>query len=376
MDIKKYMKVVPAVAALLLAFACNHDELEPVEDTQARIIPFTVSARSNIGTRATLDEYNKYNFETGDKLYVWGENISGELMLQGVSAAGEATFSGNLTWTGSGDPADDLELNAVLVGPNDRLIGNFSSFIGSVYALDYAPDYLSAGFASSYAEAVESFSYLRTESTYGAKSFNFYGRQSSAFVSFVITLEDGTAGNTNIDVSISNNGGAISKGNVMTSKENGVVTASFIAPVLGYTTLNGAAVQLGKRDVINFGGDNTLYGNGLFKVSKTYTRYSITASATIPSLGEKSKTSTNKPMGYTTKLSELLEGLGASSMSSMVTECTRKSGSSVNVTPVGDPATDYEFTVVGEGPSVFNMKTSFVTVPVTITVAKMTPPES
>ncbi len=380
MDIKKYMKVVPAVAVLLLASACNQN-LEPAEDTQPRIIPYSVSAVSDIETRATLDGENNYQFETGDKLYVWGEDISGELTRQGSGTAGEATFSGNLTWTGGGeDPADDLTLNAVLVGPEDRVIGEFGSFLTNVHVDEYAPDYLAAGFASSYTEAVQYFSYLRTESTYGAKSFNFFSSQRSAFISFVITLEDGTAGGTSVDVSILNSGGVISSDNVMTSQDGGVVTVSLIAPVLGGTELNGAAVQLGEREVINFGGDNTLYGNTVYRVKKTYTRYSITASANIPIVGEKSKTSYNKPMGYTTKLSDLLNEMDAGSAASMVSGCTRTSGTSVDVSPIGEPATDYEFTVAGEGDSVFDMVVKLSasisqTVPVTITVAKMTPPE-
>ena len=75
-------------------------------------------------------------------------------------------------------------------------------------------------------------------------------------------------------------------------------------------------------------------------------------------------------MGYTTTLNDLL---GASGLASMVAGCSKESGDSVDVSPVGDPATDYEFTVVGVGDSVFNMETTIGTYPVTITVAKMTP---
>lgn len=380
MDIKKYMKIVPAVAVLLLTSACNQN-LELVEDAQPRIIPYTVSAVSDVETRATLfEEFGGYyyQFQTGDKLYVWGENINGELTLQTTTNNSmEATFSGNLNWSGLGDPADDLSLNAVLVGPNDMLFGTPEDFFGVVYENDYKPDY-TAGLAYSYAEAVENFSYLRTESTYGAKSFNFYNRQSTAFVSFVITLEDGTAGETSLDVSIDNHGGVISAGNVMTSEDEGVVTASFIAPVLGPTELEGAKVVLstgvGDERIdreISFGGTATLWGNTVYNVKKTYTEYSITASATIPELGAKSKKSDNKPMGYTTTLSDLLNEMGAGSAASMVTGCTRTSGSSVDVTAVG---TDYQFTLVDEGTSVFDMVVTMVgTIPVTITVAKMTP---
>lgn len=377
MDIKKYMKIVPAVAVLLLTSACNQN-LELVEDAQPRIIPYTVSAVSDIETRATLDSDNFYQFETGDKLYVWGEDISGELTLQTGIDEHEATFSGNLTWTGGGEfPSDDWALNAVLVGPNDMLFGTPEDFFGVVYENDYKPDY-TAGLASSYAEAVENFSYLRTESTYGAKSFNFYNSQRSAFVSFVITLEDGTAGATFLDVSILNSGGVISSGSVMTSDEGGVVTASFIAPVLSATTLDGAKVVLstGVGDdridrEISFGGTATLWGNTVYNVKKTYTRYSITASAA----GNNHSTS-GKPMGYEVTLQDILSEMGLSTYSSFVTGCTRTSGTSVDVEDLGTTPKNFKFTVVGEGDSVFDMATSLIgTIPVTITVAKMTPPE-
>ena len=382
MDIKKYMKIVPAVAVLLLTSACNQN-LELVEDAQPRIIPYTVSAVSDIETRATLDSDNFYQFETGDKLYVWGENISGELTLQTGIDEHEATFSGNLTWTGGGEfPSDDWALNAVLVGPNDMLFGTPEDFFGVVYENDYKPDY-TAGLASSYAEAVENFSYLRTESTYGAKSFNFYNSQRSAFVSFVITLEDGTAGATSLDVSILNSGGVISSGSVMTSDEEGVITASFIAPVLSATTLDGAKVVLTNNEKdreISFGGTATLWGNTVYNVKKTYTEYKITASGSVTFMGTPIPfTVTKDNIKRETTLGEIIgdkfssiTALSSSGDSVEFGELNTTDWKQTTVTVKGTG--DASITVSGTA-QVSSYSLDVTNQEVDLTVAKMTPPE-
>ena len=385
MDIKKYMKIVPAVAVLLLTSACNQN-LELVEDAQPRIIPYTVSAVSDIETRATLDSDNFYQFETGDKLYVWGENISGELTLQTGIDEHEATFSGNLTWTGGGEfPSDDWALNAVLVGPNDMLFGTPEDFFGVVYENDYKPDY-TAGLASSYAEAVENFSYLHTESTYGAKSFNFYNSQRSAFVSFVITLEDGTAGATSLDVSILNSGGVsgvISAGRVMTSEDEGVVTANFIAPVLSATTLDGAKVVLTNNEKdreISFGGTATLWGNTVYNVKKTYTEYKITASRSVTFMGTPIPfTVTKDNIKRETTLGEIIgdkfssiTALSSSGDSVEFGELNTTDWKQTTVTVKGTG--DASITVSGTA-QVSSYSLDVTNQEVDLTVAKMTPPE-
>lgn len=381
MEFLKYMKVLPAVAALLLTAACSN-EFEIVEEPlseEGRIIPYTASVGSNVATRATLDSYNYYVFETGDKLYVWGTDISGELAL--TSGAGEyaANFSGELTWKGAGDPADDLVLNAVIVSPGNMIFGTLAQFNERGHVPDYQ---LVPGYASSLSEAVQKFAHFQTTSTFGDKEFAFTS-QYTAYVIFSITLEDGTAAESTFNVSITNNEEVVRVGSVTTVDESGVIKANFITGFSSYDAswyplpkvypLNNAVVKLGDRDMISFGGTSTLNGDVCYNVKRTYTRYTITASATIPGLGAKEKTTDNKPMGYETTLQTLMTEMGAGEAFSMVNNCTKTEGASVNLTPVGDPASDYKFTVVGEGSSVFQMATLMGNIPVTISVAKMTP---
>lgn len=377
MNTRIFYKALPLVAVLLLSAACINQDLVVDDESQAgqeRIIPYTASVGSDIITRATLNNDNYYVFETGDKLYVWGQDIYGELTL--TSGAGDykgASFSGNLHWSGTGDtPGEYTDLHAVLVGPNSKIFGTLEEFKKRDFEADYT---LASPFASTWAEAAQFFSYFSANSWFGAGKFDFYYRQQSSFLSFDITLEDGTAEGQTVAVSISNGGNVVSTASVTTSKDGDLVKAKFIAGILN-TTLDNASVKLGDRDAISFGGTNSLDPDYFYNVTKTYTRYKITASAE-----GQSKSSENKPMGYETTLQTILSSLGLSTYSNLVQDCSKESGTSINVTDLGGNPHDFQFTVVGEGDSVFNMTaanpfnpSSSLTVTITITVAKMTPP--
>lgn len=376
MEFLKYLKVLPAVAALLLTAACSN-EFEIVEEPQpeqGRIIPFTASVGSNVATRTMLDGSGCYVFETGDKLYVWGTDISGELALTSGAGTYGADFSGELTWKGAGDPADDLVLNAVIVSPSNMIFGTLAQFTERGHVPDYK---LVPGFASSLADAVQKFAHFQATSTFAEKAFTFTS-QYTAYVIFSITLEDGTAAESTIDVTISNDGNVERTGSVTTVDESGAVKANFITGFSSYDAswypspkvypLNEAAVKLGDRDAIAFGGTTTLNGDLCYNVKRTYTRYSITASA-----AGKEKVTSGKPMGYQTTLQDMLTAMGLSSYSSFVTGCTKTSGTSVDVSNLEGTPKNYQFTVVGEGDSVFAISAMGSDIPVTISVAKMTP---
>lgn len=320
MDIKKYLKAMPVVAALLLAASCSNEDDEIIEAPQpaqrVRIIHYEATVSNDSQTRATLNGDGNYVFETGDKLYVWGNNISGELTLtSGVGGNSDATFSGDLTYTpGDGDPdtpEDDLALQAVIVSPSDKIFGTLAEF----KARNFEPSYtLSAStpYASSRAEAVQRFSYFKSYSNYGAKSFDFSNSQLSTFLSFDITLEDGTAAGTTIPVTISNNGSEISKGSVTTVKEGEAIKAKFVAGILGSIQANNAKVTLDNRDAISFGGTNWLYFNNIYNVTRTYTKYMITASGNLNVTSPTSmvvpitKEKKNLDLPYNTTLGEIL----------------------------------------------------------------------
>ena len=366
---KKYMKALPAVAALLLTAACSNDDFETIETPQPakeRIIHFTANVDNGAATRATLS-YDRYYFVSGDKLYVWGENISGELTTTGSGTS--ATFTGDLTYTGEGEPKG-IFLNAVVKGVKDQILGTFAEF----KANGYNPSY-TTGLATDKKDAVEKFSYLLSSNNYcdfsqPKPSCYFEPYQQSAFISFNITLEDGTAEGENITVTVNNGGSAVCSGSVKTVKVGDAIKAQFTAAFPDETTLSGATVKLGDRDAISFASSNpTLLANHNYSVTKSYTRYIITASA----MGQ-SKPSSGKPMGYETTLQTLLNGMGLSSYGATVTGCTITNGTSVDVEYIEETnPMDFKFTVVGEGESLFTISTSIMPIPITINVAKMTP---
>ena len=388
---------MPVVAALLLTASCSSEDNEIVEaplSAQTRTVPFTVTVNSGSQTRATVDNWtNKYMFETTDKLWVWNDDgkIYGELEWQDgkYGYTYDGTFSGNLTVEAGATLEASTTLYATIKSSSDEILGaNLAAF----KANNFLPDYTSATtYASSNAEAVQKFSFFKATSTYGAKSFNFSDTQNSTFLSFDITLEDGTDDNTNVSVYIYNGiSDLVRTGSVTTEADgSGNVHAKFVAGFPSGTTLSSASVKVGTSDNISFGASQTLAANKIYNVTRTYTRYKITASATIPTTiantlhisENQSMTTSNKPMNYTTTLQDMLDAMGteAAMIKTMVSGCTRTSPASdwsVDYSDLGGTPKNYQFEVVGVGETVFNMSVTYgvtVNVPITINVEKMTP---
>ena len=375
MEIRKYMKALPLVAALLLIASCSSEEIEIPEAPQVAktiLIPYEATVSSGSQTRATLDG-NNYNFQSGDKLFVYDDNnkISGELTLTSGAGTNEAVFGGTLTYTPNpGDPAtpaNNLSLRAVLKGENDNLLPSTVEGYKSSGA-----DYSNA-IGSSLTDAVKKYSHFTAVSNYEYKNFTSL-MQRSTFVSFAITLEDGTAAGENITVTIKNGGSPVCSGSVTTIEEDSKIKAKFTAALEGYTELNGATVTLGDRDAISFGGSKTLYANYKYSVTKTYKRYTMTATATVPDIpminitgGEKTKTIKIKEFPYEKTLAELLSEYDESyAVIANYATCVRTSGENVSVSD----SKPYTFTVTGTGTSVFNVSIYGVSFPVTITVTK------
>jgi hypothetical protein len=348
MDMKRYMKALPAVAALLLTAACSSDDFETIETPQPakeRIIHFTANVDNGAATRATLS-YDRYYFVSGDKLYVWGENISGELTTTGSGTS--ATFTGDLTYTGEGEPKG-IFLNAVVKGVNDQILGSFDDF----KARGYVPSYTN-GIASNITDAVEKCSYLTSSNNYcdfgdDEPSCGFELVQQSAFISYDITLEDGTAEGENITVTVNNGGSAVCSGSVKTVKVGDAIKAQFTAAFLGGTTLSGATVKLGTRDAISFASSNpTLSGNNNYRVTKSYGNYKLTVSA----YGE-NQSSTFKvlPHEYGSTIEEMLTGFGFEDVS--ITDCTYQSGD--DIITVTDTGTAHKLKATAKGEGIYNV---------------------
>ena len=258
---------LPIMAVAFMTTACSSDDSAtqtPLQQSTAKSIPYTVTVNSAATTRATVESDNKtLYFATGDKLYITGTNVKGVLDIQEGTGTASATFSGDLTYSGEGSPAADLELTATLVSAqqSDGAEIAVNATTGAVTV-----NYPSTAYCADVAAAVQKYSNLTGTSTYGSKSFSL--SQQTAFLNFVITFEDGTATGTALSAVVSNNSAAICTADVTTVTESEKVVAKFVLPIAGSTTLSGATVKMGDKDAIAFGASQTLAGK-VYNVAKT-----------------------------------------------------------------------------------------------------------
>lgn len=219
---------------LLLATAvalasCNSDadlpEKAAGQASGPTIIPYSVTAGGE-QTRAALNESDQLIFQSGDQLAVTGENISGILTLAEGANERTAKFSGELTYTGSGDaPADDLELTATLTGSADT----------------------QTGIASTFADAFSKYSLMQGTSTYGEGVFHL--EQQTSFVVFTVKFTDGTAANTVFNVSITHNSGTtVATGTTVTATVGTDIVAAFTLALPGGSKLTGSKATLTNSD--------------------------------------------------------------------------------------------------------------------------------
>lgn len=207
-------------------------------------------------------------FAAGDKLYVSGTGISGVLDIESGAGTASATFSGSLTYTGDGSPADDLALTATLVNAQQTVGTEVSVDADGIVTVNYP----TTAYCANMTEA-KKYSYLTGTSTYGEKSFSL--SQQTAFLDFVITFDDGTVNGTTLSAVVSNNGSAICTGNVTTITESTNVVAKFVLPLASGTTLSNANVKLGSKQAIAID-DGTLTGN-VVNLNKTQAPHDLSA---------------------------------------------------------------------------------------------------
>ena len=281
-----------SMTAALVMTACSNDDNaneSPAQQNAAKTIPYTVTVNGGEGgatTRATVADdpsdatnYHKtLYFADGDKLYISGTDIQGVLDIQ-TRQGTFATFSGDLTYSGSGTPAWDLSLTATLVSAQqtDGSEVTINATTGAVTV-----NYPTTSYCGDVATAVQKYSNLTGTSYYGLKSFAL--TQQTAFLNFVITFEDGTTTGTELSAVVSNNSAAICTANVTTTTESEKVVAKFVLPVAKGTTLSSANVKFGDKAAISFGASQTLEGK-VYNVTKTQ-QYTMAANATAGDVGK------------------------------------------------------------------------------------------
>ena len=258
-----------SMTAALMMTACSSDDNDTttasVAPSTTKIIPYTVTVGGDDAmTRATVDGDNRtLRFATGDKLYITGTNIKGVLNItDGVGSTNQATFSGELTYSVEGSPADDLSLTATLVSAQQTVDSQVSVDDAGAVTVNYP----TTAYCSSVNDAVQQYSRLTGTSTYGSKVFRL--QQQTAFLNFVITFEDGTATGTELSAVVSNNSATVCTANVTTTTESEKVVAKFVLPVAKGITLSSAKVTMDSKEASSFGASPTLDGK-VYNVTRT-----------------------------------------------------------------------------------------------------------
>ena len=273
MKTKNMLWAALSMTAALVMTACGTDSDNDIVETPAapqaqKTIPYTVTVSDDATTtRATVSDDptdRKLYFATGDKLYITGADIKGVLDLQAGDEGKTtgATFSGELTYSGSGSPADGLSLTATLVSAQQT--------VGTEVTVDAAGavtvNYPSTAYCATINDAVQQYSRLTGTSTYGNKAFTL--TQQTAFLNFEITFEDGTVAGETLSAVVSNGGSPVCTADVTTVTESEKVVAKFVLPLAAGTTLSSATVTMGSKAAISFGASQTLTGK-VYNVRKT-----------------------------------------------------------------------------------------------------------
>lgn len=251
------------MTAALMMTACSSDdnvaEATARQQGEVKSIPYTVTVgqAEDAGTRATVEsDLMTLKFAAGDKLYVSGigsrTDVNGVLTLKSgdEGKTSGATFEGMLNFTGD-VPASNTELRAVLVGSKNVGVQITSEDkVKDVDVLGHMK-YPYDAYCATVNEAVEQYSNLIAESTYGAKSFSL--TQWTAFLNFEITFEDGTATGTTRSFDVRSNNKTICNADVTTTTDGDKVVAKFVLP-LSQTYLYNPIVRIDNKYEIPFNG--------------------------------------------------------------------------------------------------------------------------
>ena len=269
-----------SMTAALVMTACTSEdntvETPAAPQAEVKTIPYsvTVSGGDAATTRATVDNDMKtLKFAAGDKLYITGTNISGEMTLksgdEGKSSG--ATFEGSLSYTGDGTPASDLALTATLVSAQ-QTDGTEVTINPTTKAVTV--NYPTTAYCDDVATAVQKYSNLTGTSTYGSKSFTL--SQNTAFLNFEISFEDGTG--TTALLTVVSNGSALCTANVTPTTVGGKSVAKFVLPVAKNTALSGATVKMGNKAALAI--NNATLAGKVYNVKRTYYSQELNLSTT------------------------------------------------------------------------------------------------
>ena len=283
MKTRKFLWALLPVAAVLLMTACGGDDADDVTPTPTpnpvtpgtenvvKSVPYTVTVNTGNITRTTVDNDDiTLRFEATDKLYVQSDDgtVYGCLELKSGEGLTSATFAGTVNYT-EAKPVASTALTATLVGSGNllRMIGDD----GKVKADNQIS--IPATPCETMSDAVSKYSWIRGTGTYGEAVFTL--KQRTAFMMFSVTLEDGTAGSTEVPVKITNDSDTYSFSQTTTGSQFNAYI-SFVLPFEEGKTIDGDAsmcvANVGTDDEsirIGTGSDVTLEGGNVYPVTRT-----------------------------------------------------------------------------------------------------------
>ncbi len=255
--IQKTWGLLLTMAAALALTACNSDdkttEAPPAPSGQqgeVKTIPYSVTVGGDeAATRATVDaDLKTLRFAEGDKLYISAPDRGDVQAVLTLKAGGagqtSAAFEGQLTYTGDA-PADDLKLEAVLVGADNQL---YTISDGRVTAKAYP----TSKFCKDVDEAVRQYSSLTGSATFGSRSFTL--TQGTAFLDFSITFSGGLSAGDILSAMYSRAGSAVCSSDVTTASDGGNVVARFVLPVEAGNHFDRSKLTIGGFWCFSFGG--------------------------------------------------------------------------------------------------------------------------
>ena len=266
---KIMMALLPVAAALTLA-SCSSDDDQISTPQSVNTIPYSVTV-SESGTRAAFADgtYTGLVFAAGDKLYINNADgtVYGTLTMQSGSGTSSATFSGELSYSGTA-PTAETALTATLLSADNEVV--------QITNHKAAPQY--GGICANLAEAVSKYSYLMGTSTFGAATFAL--SQGTAFLNISMTLNDGESGNK--AVTVKNNYSSIASGTV-----SGTGNVSFLVPVAAGTMLSNALVWVdGWKPSSTFGNTMTdAIGAKVYNIAKTVDKAAVPTDVNWVDLG-------------------------------------------------------------------------------------------
>lgn len=195
-----YIKIL-LLSLLALTMGCRKEMDPPSSAPEVQTVHYKATVQTDVDTRATLGNDLKYEFETGDRIYMESEDgkLYGFLSLSPDGGIGKnlALFEGDLSYVGE-EPFQNNNpgVSLVLVSQNDDLHTITDGKVGAVESSNY----LSDQWAESLEEAVSRFSHFTGTGNFNDMRFTL--QQQSSFLKCFVRMNKVEQAPVNRDISV------------------------------------------------------------------------------------------------------------------------------------------------------------------------------